>query len=309
MDGSEAPGPVAGVKRYGWEEIESLTMNFKEVIGVGGYSTVYLAKFPNKALGAVKVYNGSERLNQVFKNELEINQKLAHPKIVKLIGYCDETEGGVLVFEYIPKGNLQEHLHNSKSPSLTWKQRVSIAYQVAQALSYLHEGAGSLQLVHGDIKASNILLDEHLEPLLCDFGLAKEGFSSMVKPPSSSRGTPMMGSPGYIDPHFLMTGMASKKSDVYSFGVILLELITGIEPLVVDSGERHVRLTSVVRTSEGFDMEKVAKMVDPRLGSVDEEEVKALGSIAGLCLHQLPSLRPPSSEICNMIKERFFFIS
>ena len=215
----------------------------------------------------------------------------------------------MLVFEYIPKGNLQEHLHNSKSVTLTWKQRISIAYQVAHALSYLHEGANALQIVHGDIKASNIILDEHLEPRLCDFGLAKEGFSSMVKPPSSSRGIPMVGSPGYIDPHFLMTGMASKMSDVYSFGVILLELITGTEALVVGPGERHMLLTSMVRTHKGFDAEKVAKMVDPRLGKVDEEEVRYLSSIAGLCLHQLPSLRPPSSEIRNMIKERFPCVS
>ena len=89
IDGGEAP-VASMVRRFRWEEIERLTMNFKEVIGFGGYSMVYLAKFPDSTSGAVKIYNSSERLNQVFKNELEICQKLHHAHIVKLLGFCDE---------------------------------------------------------------------------------------------------------------------------------------------------------------------------------------------------------------------------
>lgn len=312
---------VEVVTRYSWSEIENLTMNFKEVIGVGGYSTVYLAKFPDSSLGAVKIYNNSERLNQVFKSELEISQKLHHANIVKLLGYCDERDEGVLVFEYIPKGNLQEEIHdhnqipstspnkachNSKPQLLNWKQRISIAYQLAQALEYLHE-SGDLQIVHGDIKSSNVLIDEFFNCKLCDFGCAKMGFSSMIKPASSSR-IAMMGSPGYIDPHFLMTGIASKKSDVYSFGVILLELITGFEAFICSGVENQVLLTSIVRTNDSFDVEKVAKMADPRIlrqESFDREEVKFMASIAKGCLHHLPSQRPSASEICKMIREKF----
>ncbi|KAH9606520.1 hypothetical protein KSS87_018910 [Heliosperma pusillum] len=300
------------VKRYKWEEIEKYTMNFKEVIGIGGYSTVYLAKFPNSTLGAIKRYNNnSERLNQVFKSELEISQKLHHANIVKLLGYCDENDEGVLVFEYIPKGNLQEELHNNQNnvkTNLTWKQRMKIAYQLAKALEYLHESC-DLQIVHGDIKGSNILLDENLNCMLCDFGFAKMGFSSMIKPPSSSRLT-MMGSPGYIDPHFLMTGIASKKSDVYSFGVILLELITGLEAFIC-SGEKQVLLTTVLRNKENFDVEKLVKMIDPRINqneNVDKDEVKIMGEIAARCLHHLPSLRLTSSEICRIMQEKFNFV-
>lgn len=314
---------VEVVKRYSWSEIESLTMKFKEVIGVGGYSTVYLAKFPDSSLGAVKIYNSSERLNQVFKSELEISQKLHHANIVKILGYCDERDEGVLVFEYIPKGNLQEELHNHiqiaytspnkkcnkrKSQLLTWKQRILIAYQLAQALEYLHE-SNDLHIVHGDIKSSNVLLDECLNCKLCDFGFSKMGFSSMIKPPSSSR-IAMMGSPGYIDPHFLMTGIASKKNDVYSFGVILLELITGFEAFISSAGDKEVLLTSIVRTKGSFDVEKVEKMVEPRVvkgQGFDREEVKIMASIAGSCLHHLPSLRPSSSDICKMMREKLCF--
>ncbi|KAL2900998.1 hypothetical protein RDABS01_026080 [Bienertia sinuspersici] len=304
-----------GVKRYSWAEIESLTMNFKEVIGVGGYSTVYLAKFHDSSLGAIKIYNSSDRLNQVFKSELEISQKLHHAYIVKLVGYCDERDEGALVFEYMRKGNLQEELHdnhyqissgdkNLKPQKLTWKQRISIAYQLAQALEYLHD-SGDLHIVHGDIKSSNILLDDHLNCKLCDFGCAKMGFSSMIEPPSSSR-IAMMGSPGYIDPHFLMTGIASKKSDVYSFGVILLQLITGIEAFVSSGEEKQVLLTSIVRSKGSFDVDKVLKMVDPTIQSIDIEQLKTLAYIAGGCLNQLPSLRLSASDICNIMREKLW---
>ncbi|KAK9699070.1 hypothetical protein RND81_08G151000 [Saponaria officinalis] len=299
------------IRKYKWEEIEKYTMNFEEVIGVGGYSTVYLAKFSETKLGAVKIYNSSDRLNQVFRSELEISQKLHHSNIVKLLGYCDDKDEGVLVFEYIPKGNLQEKLHNedqnNSKDQITWKQRINIAYKLAKSLEYLHESC-ELQIVHGDIKASNILLDENLNPLLCDFGFAKMGFSSMIKPPSSSR-IAMMGSPGYIDPHFLMTGIASKKSDVYSFGVILLELITGLEAFIC-SGERQVLLTSVVRNKDSFDVDKLVKMIDPRISRnerVDSEEVKVVGDIAARCLHHLPSLRLSATEICKMLQDKFCF--
>lgn len=131
------------------------------------------------------------------------------------------------------------------------------------------------------------------------------GFSSMIKPPSSSRIT-MMGSPGYIDPHFLMTGIASKKSDVYSFGVILLELITGFEAFICSGVQKQVLLTSIVRTKDSFDVEKVVKMVDPTLvkgEGFDVQEIKAMASIAGDCIHHLPTLRPSASDVCKMIKE------
>ena len=186
---------------------------------------------------------------------------------------------------------------------LTWKQRITIAYQLAQALEYLHE-SNDLHIVHGDIKSSNVLLDHHFNTKLCDFGFAKMGFSSMIKPPSSR--ITMMGSPGYIDPHFLMTGIASKKSDVYSFGVILLELITGFEAFICSGVQKQVLLTSIVRTKDSFDVEKVIKLVDPTLikgEGFDLEEIKGMASIAGDCIHHLPTLRPSASDVCKMIKQ------
>ncbi|XP_022722507.1 probable receptor-like protein kinase At1g33260 [Durio zibethinus] len=294
-------------RKFGWEEIKVVTKDFSRVIGQGGFSNVYLANLSGSSQGAVKIHVGSDRLNQVFKQELDILLRLRHDNIVKLLGYCDDLEEGAMVFEYVPNGNLQEKLHERGREVLPWKTRTAIAFQLAQAIEYLHEKC-TLQIVHGDIKASNILLDEHFNCKLCDFGSAKMGFSSAVMPPSCSRTKQVMiGSPGYTDPHYLRTGFASKKNDVYSLGVVILELVTGMEAFCPEKGQL---LTSIVAPSlrdiaECGAEEKVAELVDPRLaGEFDLEEAKAMLSIAALCLHQSPTVRPSASQIMQTIKEK-----
>lgn len=295
------------VRKFRWEEIKDVTKNFSRVIGQGGFSNVYLANLSGSSQGAVKVQVGSDRLNQVFKQELDILLRLRHDNIVKLLGYCDDLEEGAMVFEYVPNGNLQEKLHEMEREVLPWKTRTAIAFQLAQAIEYLHEKC-TLQIVHGDIKASNILLDEHFNCKLCDFGSAKMGFSSTVMPPSCSRTKQVMiGSPGYTDPHYLRTGFASKKNDVYSLGVIILELVTGMEAFCPERGQL---LTSIVAPNlrdiaECGAEEKVAELVDPRLaGEFDLEEARAMLSIAALCLHQSPTVRPSASQIMQTIKDK-----
>lgn len=212
------------------------------------------------------------------------------------------AEEGVLILEYTPNGNLQEALHGT-STLLPWKQRMAIAFQLAQALSYLHETC-SPQIVHGDIKASNILLDDTLNCKLCDFGSAKVGFSSAVGPPDSPNGRrqrmTMMGSPGYTDPLYLRTGVASKKNDVYSFGVVVLELITGEEAFGAESGERLTDRAVPLMREAG----KVAGMVDPRLGGdVDLEEARAMVGLAARCLSDCARVRPCASDILNIMRD------
>ncbi|KAE8663290.1 putative receptor-like protein kinase [Hibiscus syriacus] len=290
------------IRKFRWEEIEVVTNDFSRVIGRGGFSNVYLANLSGSQ-GAVKIHAGSYRLNQVFRQELDILLRLRHDNIVKLLGYCDDLDEGAMVFEYVPNGNLQEKLHDSEL--LPWKTRIAIAFQLAQAVEYLHEKC-SLQIVHGDIKPSNVLLDECFNCKLCDFGSAKMGFSSTVKPPSCSKQV-MVGSPGYTDPHYLRTGLASKKNDVYSLGVIMLELVTGMKAFCP---VREQLLTSIVAPclrdiDEHGAAEKVAALVDPRLcGEFDLEEARALLLIAALCLHQSLTVRPSASQIIKNIKEK-----
>ncbi|XP_042475771.1 probable receptor-like protein kinase At4g10390 [Macadamia integrifolia] len=289
---------INSVRRFSWIEIEKFTMNFSHVIGEGGYSTVYLGYFPDFSLGAIKIHYQSERLRQVFKLELEALLHVQHNNIVKLLGYCDEREEGVLLLEFIPNGNLHEKLYTQdrKNSVLPWNNRIMIAYQLAQAIDYLH-GNCKLPIVHGDIKASNVLLDQNLNCKLCDFGYAKMGFSSVVVP---SLRNSIMGSPGYIDPHYLRTGIVSKKNDVYSFGVILLELITGIEAFCT---KKEKLLTSIANPILQ-DPEKALEMVDSRLeGQFKDREVIAMASIAAQCLRQHASLRPSMADILNTMRE------
>ncbi|KAJ0969059.1 hypothetical protein J5N97_021936 [Dioscorea zingiberensis] len=203
---ADGPDPSITTKdaarRFQWSEIETHTGNFTStVIGEGGFSTVYLADLPAGS-AAVKVLRNSERLHRAFRLELDILLRLRHPHIVRLLGFCDDRDGerGALVFEYVPSGSLHEKLHNDgETGALSWPQRVSIVFKLAAAMDYLHEGC-ELQIVHGDIKSSNVLLGEHLEPKLCDFGFARMGFSAAVQPRDANH---MMGSPGYVDPHYL----------------------------------------------------------------------------------------------------------
>ncbi|XP_068650271.1 salt tolerance receptor-like cytoplasmic kinase 1 [Aristolochia californica] len=285
--------------RFGWKEIERAGKNFSWVIGEGGYSTVYLASFSDSTLGALKLYRGSERLNQVFQQELQVLIQVNHKNIVRLLGYCDEREEGVLVFEYVSNGTLHEKLHSKvpTTPPLPWSLRMSIVFQLAQAIDYLHENC-SLQIVHCDIKSSNILLDDNFNCKLCDFGSAKMGFSSTVLPCSAKS---MMGSPGYADPHYLRTGIISKKTDIYSFGVLILELVTGIEAFCED---KEQFLTSVLGSVLN-EPSKVTEMADARLGGeFDREEAMTMASISAACLSQQPSLRPSMGEILRTLEEK-----
>lgn len=292
------------VKRFSWEEIERLTSNFACAIGEGGFSTVYLARFSDSGLGALKIHSSSERLSRVFKEELQVLMQVSHENIVKLLGYCDEREEGALMLEYVSKGSLHDKLHNpcGSDRILTWNCRMLIAFQLARAIEYLHDKC-ALQIIHSDIKASNVLLDEQLNCKLCDFGSAKMGFSSTVLPSSAN---PVMGSPGYVDPHYIRTGFISKKNDVYSYGVLVLELLTGIEAFCE---ERQQLLTSLAGPILR-DSTKVTNMLDSRLaGEFDTEEAIEMASIAALCLHQQPTMRPSMADILQTMRDKVSSIS
>ncbi|CAL5020606.1 unnamed protein product [Urochloa decumbens] len=306
-------GAAASARRFAWAEIESVTAGFSSrVIGQGGFSTVYLACLSSSRLGAVKVQRSSERLHRAFRQELAVLLSLRHPHVVRLLGYCDDRDEGVLVFEYAPNGDLHHRLHGNKKPAalpLPWARRMAIAFQVAMALEHLHE-ARDPAVIHGDVKASNVLLDAALDAKLCDFGFAHVGFSAALLPPAdpaaaegpAPRRPVVMGSPGYVDPHFLRSGVATKKSDVYSYGVLLLELLTGREAICAATGRR---LTDAVGPSLAGEGKKVADVVDRRLGDeYDAHEAATVAALAMRCVSDGPGLRPSMAEVVRELQEK-----
>ncbi|KAF7085294.1 hypothetical protein CFC21_088739 [Triticum aestivum] len=302
--GASASGGKSGrARRLEWAEVESVTGGFSSrVIGQGGFSTVYLASLTSSRLGAVKVQRSSERLHRVFRQELDVLMSVRHPHIVRLLGYCDKREEGVLVFEYAPNGDLHERLHRSgqKRAALPWARRMAVAFQVAMALEYLHESQDPA-VIHGDIKASNVLLDANMDVKLCDFGFAHVGFSAAVLPAAArASARHVMGSPGYVDPHFLRSGVATKKSDVYSFGVLLLELVTGRGAICADTGCR-LTVTVAPVVSEG----KVADVVDQRLGDAyDREEAVTVAALALQCINVSSGHRPSMTDVVRVLQEK-----
>eukprot|EP01018_Ginkgo_biloba_P012915 Gb_21948 [translate_table: standard] len=212
------------------------------------------------------------------------------------------AEEGVLVFGFVPNGTLHDKLHSeTEEVALPWSRRMAIAFQIADALHYLHEVCNP-PIVHSDIKSPNVLLDEKYNARLCDFGFSKStdcilscGYRS-----TNSMGS-VMGSPGYIDPQYLKTGIVSDKNDVYSFGVLLLELVTGMEAFCVDRGE----LLTVYAAPYLKDKDKLSEIVDSRLGGqFDFKELEAMATITALCIHEQPNLRPSMDGILSIMHEK-----
>ncbi|KAF8676755.1 hypothetical protein HU200_046804 [Digitaria exilis] len=294
-----------------WREVEALTGGFDEaaVVGRGGSSTVYLARLSGDDV-AVKVHRwcgGGERRLRAFRQELDLLRRLRHPHIVKLIAYSDDhEEGGALVLEYLAGGTLADRLHGGASattPLLPWAHRMRVVHDVACALEHLHDASssgtgGAPPVVHGDVSASNVLLDGELGggARLCDLGSACEGFSAAVAPTRAA-----VGSPGYADPFFLRTGIVSKKSDVYSFGVLLLEAVTGL-PAAGAPGEENL----AARVLPRIRAHGVAGLVDARLGDdgYDEEEAADVARIAVECAAPQPGLRPAMAQVRAAIAEK-----
>ncbi|GJN30063.1 hypothetical protein PR202_gb18340 [Eleusine coracana subsp. coracana] len=295
-DESSSSSVSYSARQLSWAQVEAMTCGFTSaVVGEGGFSTVYLARLAGGSLAAVKVHNrssSSERLQRAFKQELDALLRVRHhPHIVRLLGfYHGVDQGGVLVLEFAPNGNLHDRLHANKD-IMPWARRVSVGLQVAQALEYLH----GLQVVHGDVKASNVLLDASMAARLCDFGSARAATGLALLRPRA-----VMGSPGYVDPHYIRSGVLTNKSDVYSFGVLLLELVTGVQPFSDGGGLLTAAVSSSISKSDVANN----KLVDHRLGCrYDADEAAVVLALALACVGDNPSLRPSMADVVRTLEQ------
>uniref|UniRef100_A0ACD5WV56 Uncharacterized protein n=1 Tax=Avena sativa TaxID=4498 RepID=A0ACD5WV56_AVESA len=298
VDDTTTKNTGKSARQLSWAQVEAMTSGFTTaVVGEGGFSTVYLARLAGShQLAAVKLHRScSERLRRAFRQELDALLRVRHPHIVRLLAFCDQRDEGVLVLEFAPNGNLHDNLHASdrQNTPMPWARRAAVALQVARALEYLHDRCEPA-VVHGDVKASNVLLDAGMCARLCDFGSARAGFvSASARPPRA-----VLGSPGYVDPHYLRSGVLTTKSDVYSFGVLLLELLTGTQPFQ-DGRLLTSAVVSVIKAGS-FD---VRKLVDQRLGCrYDGADAAALAAAAMECVGENPTLRPSMADVVRALE-------
>ncbi|WOL10232.1 putative receptor-like protein kinase [Canna indica] len=209
-------------------EIATNWFSKDNILGEGGYGVVYRGQLMNGTQVAIKrLLNNLGQAEKEFRVEVEAIGHVRHKNLVRLLGYCVEGTQRMLVYEYVNNGNLEQWLHGAmeQKGSLTWDARMKIILGTAKALAYLHE-AVEPKVVHRDIKSSNILIDEDFNAKVSDFGLAK-----LLGSGKSHITTRVMGTFGYVAPEYANTGLLNEKSDIYSFGVLLLEAITGRDPI------------------------------------------------------------------------------
>ncbi|PKI40272.1 hypothetical protein CRG98_039297 [Punica granatum] len=222
------------LKSFSLAELKNATKNFRSdsFIGEGGFGCVFKGWLDANTLvptrpgsGMVvaikKLKTGGFQGHKEWLAEVNYLGQLHHENLVKLIGYCAESDNRLLVYECMPRGSLENHLFRKGIQPIAWATRMNIAVGVARGLSFLH--SLDANVIYRDLKASNVLLDSDFNAKLSDFGLARDGPTG----DKSHVSTRVVGTRGYAAPEYVATGHLTPKSDVYSFGVLLLELLTG----------------------------------------------------------------------------------
>ncbi|MFS8006271.1 putative transferase, protein kinase RLK-Pelle-RLCK-VIIa-2 family [Helianthus anomalus] len=298
------------LKCYTYGELKSATRNFRPdtVLGEGGFGRVFKGWVdgetyaPSKVgIGiAVAVKKSSPDSPQGLKEwqaEVKFLGKFSHPNLVKLVGYCWEDREFLLVYEYMQKGSLENHLFKKGAEPLSWSTRIKIATDAAQGLDFLHTTEKTV--IYRDFKSANILLDGDFNAKLSDFGLAKLGPVNG----ESHVSTGVVGTYGYAAPEYIATGHLYVKSDVYGFGVVLLEIITGLRVLDTNRPGSQHNLVDWARPALP-DRRKLRKIMDPRLENdyPPKGATKAAELILS-CLEADPKGRPEMKDVLVSLKE------
>ncbi|KAI3773797.1 hypothetical protein L1987_48330 [Smallanthus sonchifolius] len=284
---------------FTFQSISSATNNFSSTnkLGKGGFGEVYKGKLVDGQEVAVKrLSRTSGQGVKEFKNETELIAKLQHTNLVRLLGCCVEKQEKILVYEYMPNNSLDFFLFDpSKKGLLDWNSRFVIIDGIAQGLLYLHKFS-RLRIIHRDLKASNILLDDYMKPKISDFGMAKL-FGINESEANTSR---VVGTRGYMPPEYLIDGIISTKIDVFGFGVLLLEIISSKMNHVSYDVEHPLNLLGLAWElwNEGRGLE----LMDPVLeDTCTPKEVMTCIHVGLLCVQDHATDRPTMSEVVSML--------
>ena len=300
VDVSSVSGLNLGLK-IPFSEILHATNNFdaKLMIGEGGFGKVYQGTLRNGMKVAIKRSEpGNGQGFSEFQTEIIILSRIRHRHLVSLIGYCDERFEMILVYEFMEKGTLRDHLYGSngdtqKSTSLSelsWNQRLEICIGSARGLDYLHTGSDG-GIIHRDVKSTNILLDEYYVAKVADFGLSKSGL-----PDQSHCTTDVKGSFGYLDPEYFRCLQLTEKSDIYSFGVVLLEVLCARPAL--DNSLPREEMNLAEWGMSWKNKGQLEKIVDPFLaGKINPSSLRKFGEVVEKCLRETGADRPSMRDV------------
>ena len=299
------------IKIYKEKDLKKATRNYDatQLLGQGASGSVYKGVLPDNSLVAIKKPNinadmtrgirpfqSRAEMNNNFQHEISMICKVSHTHVVKLKGLCLETNVPLLVYELISNGLLFDHIHTACSPILnSWKTRLRIACETAMALDYLHSKAGT-PIIHRDVKSMNILLDQNFTVKVADFG------SSVLIPLEQGViiKTKVLGTHGYLDPEYLITGNLTVKSDVYSFGVVLMELLTSQMPISNKRSSEKVNFIPYFISS--VEQGNLADVLN--VGGFDDcekemEQVEVVAELAVRCLNRSGVFRPDMNEVAE----------
>lgn len=298
---------VPNLRVFTFTELKSATKNFKPdmILGQGGFGIVYKGWIDEKGsksgsgtvVAVKKLHPESMQGFEEWQCEVNFLGRLSHPNLVKLLGYCWEDKELLLVYEFMARGSLENHLFKKSVQSLSWSLRIRIAIQAAKGLAFLH--ASEKKIIYRDFKASNILLDSDYNPKLSDFGLAKNGPTGA----DSHVTTRIIGTSGYAAPEYVATGHLYVKSDVYGFGVVLLEMISGQRAIDPNRPSGQHKL---VEWSKPYleDRRKLNRLMDPRLeGQYQTKCAFQAAQLSLRCLAEEPKNRPSMKEVVETLEK------
>lgn len=289
---------LGNIRRFSFRELQVATNNFssKNIVGKGGFGIVYRGNLHDGTTVAVKrLQDGNAIGGEIqFQTEVEMISLAVHRNLLRLCGFCMTSTERILVYPYMSNGSVASRL--KAKPALDWSTRKRIALGTGRGLLYLHEQCDP-KIIHRDVKAANILLDEDYEAVVGDFGLAK-----LLDHRDTHVTTAVRGTVGHIAPEYLSTGQSSDKTDVFGFGILLLELITGQRAL--DFGKAANQKGAILDMVRKFHQEKKLEMlVDKELKDVyDRIELEEIVQVALLCTQYTPSHRPKMSEVVRMLE-------